>query len=483
MSNRYNDRENDNIQNTDNEDTVLLPNDLEGYGTPKSDLPPLRKVNRRASTQAPQQSVKPQSPQYRSTDAPPQFPKTGQPPRFPQSTPPPQPQQQFDYSDRRYYDYERQSPQEYGSTSSGGGGYAPPPPMAPQSPRPQPTGGKKPSAPHHEEEAPRKKKKKRRHKSLVGRIIRRIIHIILILFLLLFGIYSCTSVCLIRQVNQEPTGHRNHYADSVGKGHVRNVLVIGTDGRTADDRGRSDSMILVSLNRKTNEIIMTSFMRDSYVEIPDNGWNKLNAAYAFGGPELLMDTIEYNFDVCIDDYVSVDFVSFVSLVDAVGGIDLEVSDAEAEEINVILISEVNELVGDDRMSDLLNGGGKLHLNGKQALSYSRIRKVGNSDFERTERQRRVMSLIFSKIKSFRPSMFKNLASDVIPDVSTNMSGANMYLLSLRMPFCARYKVKQIQIPADGTFHGEDVDVGNVLWIDDIEGNRQIIENEVFAESK
>lgn len=179
MSNRYND--NDNIQNTDNEDTVLLPNDLEGYGAPKSDLPPLRKVNRRASSQAPQQSVKPQSPQYSSNDTPPQFPKTGQPPRFPQSTPPPQPQQQFDYSDRRYYDYERQAPKEYGGNTSGGGGYAPPPPMAPQSPRPQPTGGKKPTAPRHEEEAPKKKKKKRRHKSLVGRIIRRIIHIILIL--------------------------------------------------------------------------------------------------------------------------------------------------------------------------------------------------------------------------------------------------------------------------------------------------------------
>ena len=80
-------------------------------------------------------------------------------------------------------------------------------------------------------------------------------------------------------------------------------------------------------------------------------------------------------------------------------------------------------------------------------------------------------------------MFKNLASDVIPDVSTNMSGMNMYLLSLRMPFCARYSIKQIQIPADGTFHGEDVDVGNVLWIDDIDRNRQVIDNEVFAESK
>ena len=105
-------------------------------------------------------------------------------------------------------------------------------------------------------------------------------------------------------------------------------------------------------------------------------------------------------------------------------------------------------MGDDINSDLLSGGGKLHLNGKQALSYSRIRNVGNNDFERTERQRRVMSLIFAKLKSFKPSMFKNLASDVIPDVSTNMDEFEMYLLSLRVPFAARYKTKQIQIPAD-----------------------------------
>jgi LCP family protein required for cell wall assembly len=221
-------------------------------------------------------------------------------------------------------------------------------------------------------------------------------------------------------------------------------------------------------------------MRDCYVELPNTGsWDKLNAAYAYGGADLLMDTIEYNFDVRIDDYVAVDFASFVSVVDAVGGIDIDVSNEEAEEINVILISEVNELMGDDRMSDLLSGGGKLHLNGKQALSYSRIRKVGNSDFERTERQRRVMSLIIAKLKKFKPSIFKNLASDVIPDVSTNMSTPKAYLYSLRLPFALKYKTKQIQIPVEGSYTAADVDVGNVLQVDFGE-NRKVIDEEVFA---
>ena len=458
MPHRYNGRDENNIPNTDNEETMLISGVSEGSDENRQELPPLKRVNRRTLQQSNEDFYR-NDQHLTGSDEPPQFPHSAAPP------PPKQPRGNVN----SYYDYNDQPPQNYH------GGYAPPP--AAPAPQKQPSARKKAAAAPEPEQP--KKQKNKRHKSVLRRVIGRVFKTVLILFLLLFGIYSCTSVCLIRKVNQVPTESRTHYADSVGRGHVRSVLVIGTDGRSADDRGRSDSMILVSLNSRTNEIIMTSFMRDSYVEIPDNGWDKLNAAYAYGGPELLMDTIEYNFDVRIDDYVSVDFASFVSVVDAVGGIDIEVSDAEAEQINIILISEVNELMGDDRNADLLSSGGKLHLNGKQALSYSRIRNVGNNDFERTERQRRVMSLIFAKLKTFRPTMFKNLASDVIPDVSTNMNSLKMYLLSLRAPFAMGYKTKQIQIPAEGTYQGADVDVGSVLELDRNENSR-IIEQEVFS---
>jgi LCP family protein required for cell wall assembly len=466
MPNRYNGKDHDEIRNTDDEDTMLLPDDLNDYREyqqPRQELPHLKRVN-----SAPPRPQQKNGERVYTSNAP-QFPQSGQPPQFPQSTAPPPPMHQ--QNSGQYYDYNQQPPQNYSGYTQTPSPAAPTPPPPPQ----RPTAQKRPV----QEPEYKPKKKKRKHKSLVRKIIGRIIKSLLAIFLVVFGVYSCTSISLISKMNHVETGNRTHYADNVGRGHVRSVLVIGTDGRTNDDLGRSDSMILVSLNSKTNELIMTSFMRDCYVEIPDNGWNKLNAAYAFGGPELLMDTIEYNFDVRIDDFVTIDFASFVSVVDSVGGIDIEVSDEEAEEINVILISEVNELMGDDRMSDLLDHGGKLHLNGKQALSYSRIRKVGNSDFERTSRQRRVMQLIIAKIKSFRPAMFKNLASDVIPDVSTNMSTFDAYLLSLRLPFAARYKMKQIQIPADGTFYNENVDVGDVLRVD-FDQNMDVIQNEVFA---
>lgn len=471
MPHRYNGRDENNIPNTDNEETMLISGVPEEQQSYAHDLPPLKRVNRRAPQQDTQQHryepQQEQRPVYSESNLPPQFPHSSAPPPI-----------RHDHSDGNYFDYNSKPPENYSGmrTSS--------PPPAPVSAAPQPeqqkTASRKKTEASHEAPAEQPKTyKKRRHKSVFRRITGRIFKILLVLFIFVFGVYSCTSVCLIKKVNKVPSESRSHYASSVGRGHVRSVLVIGTDGRSAEERGRSDSMILVSMNSKTNEIIMTSFMRDSYVEIPDNGWDKLNAAYAYGGPELLMDTIEYNFDVRIDDYVSVDFASFVSVVDAVGGIDIEVSDAEAEQINIILISEVNELMGDDRNSDLLDSGGKLHLNGKQALSYSRIRNVGNNDFERTERQRRVMSLIFAKLKTFRPSMFKNLASDVIPDVCTNMTDMKMYLLSLRAPFAIGYKTKQIQIPAEGTYTPADVDVGSVLQVN-TEENQNIIDREVFS---
>ena len=474
MPHRYNGNDGNDIPNTDNEETMLISGSSDSNETHRRELPPLKRVNRRTQQQE-QATVHSPAQSYISEDPPP-FPQSQTPPQFPHSsTPPPPPPKHPNNNEIDYYDYNQQSPQDYS------GGYYPPPSTPVTAPPPssqQRSKGKKKtqSIQHEKTEAP---KKKHKHKSLFRRIIGRIFKIAILLFLLVFCIYSCTSVCLIRKINQVPSENRIHYADSLGRGHVRSILVIGTDGRNANDHGRSDSMILISLNSKTKEIIMTSFMRDCYVEIPNNGWDKLNAAYAYGGAELLMETIENNFDVRIDDYVSVDFASFVSVVDAVGGVDIEVSDAEAEQINIILISELNSIMGDDINADLLGSGGKLHLNGKQALAYSRIRNVGNNDFERTERQRRVISLIIARLKTFRPSIFKNLASDVIPDITTNMDDLKMYLFSLRVPFAMRYKTKQLQIPAEGTYYPADVDVGSVLQIDNAQ-NQQIIENEVFS---
>ena len=512
-------------KNSDNEDTMLLPEDMDNYATqsPANDLPPLRK-KRTASPQKNRNGYEQyrddrrnangeplnEQPQYYSQFSRPdsrpvysneqQYGRPSQQQQYngqyQQYQQRPQNQQYQQYQQRpqnqQYQQYQqRPQNQQYQQRQNYNGGQY----RQPQQPnyhyyndRPQQNYQQRPSQPAYvPPPAPpqqhRTKKKQKHHKSLGGRIVKRIFQIVLTTFILVFGLYSCASLSLISKVDKVPSQGHAHVYGALDAGYVRSILVLGTDNRGSEEAGRSDSMILVSINTRTHEFITTSIMRDCYVEIPGYGWNKLNAAYAFGGADLLMETIENNFRVRIDDYVGIDFLSFASIVDSVGGLDLDVSDEEAGEINIILQAELNNLMGDDIYADLLEGGGHLHLNGKQALAYSRIRNVGNSDFERTSRQRRVIELILNKLKTFNPSIFANIATRVLPDVSTNMSGLEMYLYSLKLPFALGYERKQIQVPYDGTFWAEDVWVGedlmNVLNVD-FDANYNMLQNDVFG---
>lgn len=323
----------------------------------------------------------------------------------------------------------------------------------------------------------RQTQKRPRKPSLIYRLIRTICLLIIALFLL----YSAVALVGILSMNRVETSARSVTSGSLNASYVKNVLVIGTDSRDPEeDRGRSDSMILVSMNSKTGDCYMTSFMRDSYVEIPGNGSGKLNAAYSYGGAELLMDTIEYNFDVHIDDYVMFTFAACADAIDAVGGVELEISDEEAQAINEILISEVNEIMGDNREDDLLDGGGTLMLNGKQALSYSRIRYVGNADFERTERQRVVMQKVMEKALG-NPFRLAALCMRALPDMTTNMSVLSLYSYAIVTPVqLLFYEMQQQRIPDDTMYQGADIGGESVLQVD-FQAARQLLAETVYAE--
>lgn len=324
---------------------------------------------------------------------------------------------------------------------------------------------------------PRRRRRKR--SSCLGRIVKWIIGLVVIVFL----IYSAVSLLLISRIHKAEKRERSCTSGSMQAGFVRSVLLIGTDARDpAEERGRSDSMILLSVNSSTGRIYLTSFMRDCYVEIPGYGWDKLNAAYSLGGPELLMDTLEYNFDVSIDDYMAVTFSGFAGVIDAFGGVEITLSDAEAQAVNEILISEVNELMGDDRESDLLTQGGTLLLSGKQALSYARIRYVGNADFERTSRQREVMEQLLGRAASRSVGAVPGLISAALPQLSTNMSTSDMYLLSLRVPIFAGYEVVQQRIPAEDTWWDDMAGDQAVLQVD-FDANKTILQDTVYNNSK
>lgn len=320
--------------------------------------------------------------------------------------------------------------------------------------------------------APRRKRR--------GGIGSRILKTILFLVVAIFIVYSIIVLLCIARMNRVDSGQRSRTADAMTSSSVTNVLVIGTDSRDpSQENGRSDSMILVSLNSKTHKMYMSSFMRDAYVDIPGHGSAKLNAAYSYGGADLLMDTIEANYNVKIDSYVSVTFKGFAGIIDSVGGVKITLSDDEANALNVILQSEVNEIMGDDVNDDLLSGGGTYKLDGKQALSYSRIRYTGNADFERTERQRTVMNQVFKKIKSLNPAYIGSLFSKSVPQLTTNMSASELYLLSLRLPTLLIYGTQQQQIPADGTWSNGSADGQDVLKVD-FDANQKILADTVFA---
>ncbi|MCD7727293.1 MAG: LCP family protein [Ruminococcus sp.] len=267
-------------------------------------------------------------------------------------------------------------------------------------------------------------------------------------------------------------------ADVMSDPDVTNILLIGTDTRDTSERGRSDSMILVSLNTRTNKLLMFSFLRDIYIYIPGVGSTRLNHAYAYGGAELTMQTIEGNFGIEIDKYVKVDFFSFIEAIDAVGGVDITVTDAEAELINEYL-GEINNLVGDKSGSDKLSCGGDLHLNGKQALCYARIRYIG-TDFERTRRQRDVLNQVLEKVENMSLGELDTFLDTVLPLITTNISSSEIFSYMMNASEYTSYTRVADSIPISGTYSFMTVRGMSVIGIDFTQ-NANILRNNIYGD--
>lgn len=244
---------------------------------------------------------------------------------------------------------------------------------------------------------------------------------------------------------------------------VINILLIGQDRRPGETRSRSDSMILCTVNRNDKTIVLTSFMRDLYVQIPGYGNNRINASYAWGGMELLNKTLEQNFGIYIDGNVEVDFEQFTEIVDLLGGVPMELRADEAQYINIDTQSSLTE--------------GMQQLTGKQALSYSRIRNLdADADFSRTNRQRKVLDALFRQVKDAGLVRLLTLLDEVLPMVTTDMGNGEILGYATKVfPMMSGVSISSQRVPADGAYKGAMIEGMSVL-VADMDKTRQMLQD-------
>ena len=331
------------------------------------------------------------------------------------------------------------------------------------------------------QKAQRKQQKSKKKKGFAHKFLKVLIIILIVLAVLLGGVYAFLRAT-IAQTNYKPyeTSYERQ-ADVLAQKGVTNILLIGTDTRVAgSDDARSDAMIVVSINPYKRRLVMTSIMRDSYVTIPGYGQNRINEAYSRGGVALLTQTIEENYKLGIDYYAQVDFFSFVDVIDAFGGVTINVDQPEVQFINGY-IAEYNQVSGipdRDGFVDEQFAGGEITLTGKQALGYSRIRKIGD-DFGRTQRQRTVMNALLEKVKKANVFTIYKAVESILPDISTNISDSKMCSLLMQSVLYLNYDIVQARVPADGTWSNAIMGTNQEVLAVDFEANKNYLQSTIY----
>lgn len=236
-----------------------------------------------------------------------------------------------------------------------------------------------------------------------------------------------------------------------------NIALFAVDKRTAEDAGNSDVIIVVSIDPTTGKIKMASIMRDTYVKIEGKGMDKINAAYATGGPQLAIKTINQNFDMDIKDYMNVDFYSAAKIIDALGGVQVNVKPAEIHYLNNFL----DEVAIYDKVAPVyVKEPGLQKLTGKQAVAYTRIRYVGNGDQERTERQRNVLIALFGQLKAAGQDAFPVFTKVILPNIETSMNNMEMLNFAGGIFYSKSKTIQQSRFPLDEQAHGKRI---NNTW--------------------
>lgn len=241
----------------------------------------------------------------------------------------------------------------------------------------------------------------------------KVLFIILIILLLIIGSVAVFVVNKLNKINYVEISKEEIEVNTGVEENLsgyRNIALFGIDTRDDTYEGsRSDCIMITSINHDTKEIKIVSVYRDTYLNIPGRGLDKVNHAYSYGGPALSMSTLNTNLDLDITEFATVNFTATKDIINAIGGVEIEVTDAEAKSIPRI------------------TKGGKYLLDGEQALAYGRIRKI-DSDYKRTERMRTVVMAVFEKAKTMSITELNKLANQLLPEIYTNISATEILAL-------------------------------------------------------
>ena len=231
---------------------------------------------------------------------------------------------------------------------------------------------------------------------------------------------------------------------------ITNIALFGVDAEDGQ-AGRSDSIMIATIDTHNKKLKLTSIMRDSYVNIDGHGLDKINHAYAFGKAQLAIKTLNENFDLNIEDFVAVNFSSLPKIIDKIGGIELDIDSEELKYINGYIknINTVNSTSSPEIVSV-----GTQHVDGTQAMAYCRIRYTSGGDYKRTERHREVLSKIFEKILNMSPTTYQSLLNDLLPMVSTSLDGSEIMELGNNVLKIGNTALEQERFPRDGYCQGQ-----------------------------
>lgn len=226
---------------------------------------------------------------------------------------------------------------------------------------------------------------------------------------------------------------------------IENILLIGLDGTNDKLPKRSDTMIILTIDKLNKSLKLTSLARDTLVKIPGRGEEKLTHAYAYGQEELLMQTINENFDLDIKDYAVVNFKSFIDIVDIIGGVDINVNEKEIHHLNEVIKECYGVNHEDTKNIEYITSSGNHNLNGYQALAYARIRKL-DTIYKRDERQRLILTNIAHKLSDVSISKYSQIAKSILRHIKVNIAFNKIIDLAFIAHELASYDISQLEFP-------------------------------------